>query len=388
MSYYLKRFLLFFLQVVIVIAIIVFAAYKIEEKSGRLQNNQVQQEQKFPELSGPITKTYAWEYGGKKYELSQKLYQSSYQFYQNSPKAYSYNGELPKNWQEDYYGMFLQKNSKDTAVPSLAQNIKKIGEEHNLNSDKIAELVLAFVQAIPYDDAKAEVISSTGKDATVRYPYETLYEKAGVCSEKSLLAVSLLRELGYGSALFVYEQDNHMAIGIQCPQKYSTYDSGYCFAQTTTVGHKIGILPEIDPAKSRAVEMRELGSFESESASGSSKELGNADIYQKTVAGEYRGIIATIKTNQEIQQLQKDIASLKTRLAKAQKDIKDLEDELEGMRKDMKKYENRGDIEAYNKLVNPYNKKVKENENLVESYNSLVNQYNSKVTRYNTLIKS
>lgn len=387
MAYHVRKFILFFLQLAVVVSIIGFVAYKMQDRSN--DGVQVQEEKSFPELSDPVSKIYSWEYDGKTYKISTELYKSSYLFYQKAQKAYSYSGDLPQNWQEEYYGMFLKTDSKDKAIFSLVQEIKKQGRAQRLDDDQIVELVIAFVQSIPYDDSKAVAISRQDENATVRYPYEVLYEKSGVCSEKSLLAIALLRELGYGAAAFVYEQDNHMAIGIQCPKQYSTYGSGYCYAETTMPGHKIGIIPEMDSSKNKAVAVRELSSFGSEDDSKSEtvKELGNADIYQKTVAGEYKGIIETVEINNEIQQLQKSTTTLRSRLLQMQKEIADLDSQLENTRRKMNKLENEGDVDGYNKLVSPYNKKVKESEVAVEKYNVLVDQYNKQTSRYNSLIR-
>ena len=45
--------------------------------------------------------------------------------------------------------------------------------------------------------------------------------------------VLLLKELGYGTALFYYPEQNHLAAGIKCPVKYSVEGSEYCFIETT-----------------------------------------------------------------------------------------------------------------------------------------------------------
>ena len=81
-------------------------------------------------------------------------------------------------------------------------------------------------QILKYDDAKAFSFGGT-----TLYPYETLYLGRGVCGDKALLAASLLKELGYGVALFTYSKESHMTIGIKCPKRYASYGSDYCFAE-------------------------------------------------------------------------------------------------------------------------------------------------------------
>jgi hypothetical protein len=41
-----------------------------------------------------------------------------------------------------------------------------------------------------------------------------------------------LRDLGYGTAIFFFPEENHEAVGIKCPLEESFYSSGYCFVET------------------------------------------------------------------------------------------------------------------------------------------------------------
>lgn len=195
----------------------------------------------FPELSQPVVKKFAWEYKGKKYSLEKTLHQSVYDYYKSSPREYSYSGELPANWEEEYYAMFLKSDPADTTMAELANQIKELGKKNNLSDDQIVEFAIGFVQTIPYDDAKAaNILQETGNEEML-YPYEVLWDQTGVCSDKSLLAYALLREMGYGVALFEFEQEKHMAAAVECPQNYSNYDSGFCFVETTSTGTKLDL---------------------------------------------------------------------------------------------------------------------------------------------------
>jgi hypothetical protein len=85
------------------------------------------------------------------------------------------------------------------------------------------------VQRIPYDWTKF-----TEKRSQEKYPFEVLFDYKGVCGEKSKLLVFLLQELGYGTAIFDFNAENHWAVGIKCPVKYSYKNSGYCFIESTS----------------------------------------------------------------------------------------------------------------------------------------------------------
>jgi hypothetical protein len=85
------------------------------------------------------------------------------------------------------------------------------------------------VQKIPYD------MNSLLADSNYeRFPYEVLYDNNGVCGEKSKLLAFFLRELGFGTAILLFEKENHGAAGIKCPAQYSYKNTGYCFIESTT----------------------------------------------------------------------------------------------------------------------------------------------------------
>lgn len=95
--------------------------------------------------------------------------------------------------------------------------------------DDRARIAVSLVQEIEYDDARAN-----GTYFGVRYPYETLCLGRGVCSDKSVLLAALLRELGFGVALFEFQAENHMAVGVLCPDGYGYRGTGYAFVESTS----------------------------------------------------------------------------------------------------------------------------------------------------------
>ena len=83
----------------------------IQQTIQDFKQDNVQPKKENPlELSGPVEKTFSWEYAGKKYSLNQTLYASIYDYYKSQKKEYSYVGKLSDNWEEEYYAMFLKNN--------------------------------------------------------------------------------------------------------------------------------------------------------------------------------------------------------------------------------------------------------------------------------------
>lgn len=349
------------------------------------QDNVQPKEEISLELSEPTTKTFSWVYKGKKYSLDQTLYKSIYSYYQSQDKVYSYVGTLPENWQEEYYAMFLKTNVADKSIPEIASKIQDLGKKNNLTDDQIVDLTLAFVQSIEYDDAKAKNILTQAGNEAVLFPYETLYEQRGICSDKSFLAYALLRQMGYGAALFTYEQENHMAVAAQCPKNYSTYGSGYCYAETTSVGNKIGIIPSIDTESNKVVNLAKYDFDQSQQMK--LKELGQVTINLSSQGREYSGIIQTEKLLDQINQLKKSMENLLLDLKSQKSAISKEEKSLNEMKDDLNRYKEDGDIDKYNSLAEKYNDLVETYKKDFKKYNNNVILYNQDVKKYNTLIE-
>lgn len=115
------------------------------------------------------------------------------------------------------------------AILPLIKRIQTLAPDNKAEQARIA---VSIVQNIPYEVSNKSSFAGGSKFNYSRYPYEVLYENKGICSEKSQLLVLLLRELGYGSSIFFFPEENHEAVGIKCPAKKSFYGSGYCFVET------------------------------------------------------------------------------------------------------------------------------------------------------------
>jgi hypothetical protein len=76
----------------------------------------------------------------------------------------------------------------------------------NLSDDEYLELIVAFVQQIPYVENPSPIR---------KYPVEVIYDKAGDSDEKSLLLAQLLAREGYDVSLMVYEDLGYETTGIR-----------------------------------------------------------------------------------------------------------------------------------------------------------------------------
>ena len=181
-----------------------------------------------------------------------------YQFHRSAYQKVT--AETPRFYgdEQHYYLQVLDDPVQRPDLAALAERIRSITDD----PEDQARIAISAVQHIPYDTAKAELDASGQRD---RYPLEVLHDDQGLCGEKSLLLASLLRDLGFGVALFEFKSERHMAVGIRCPAGYDFAGTGYAFVESTepsimtdSSGNYAGVgkltsVPEVIPLAGGAV---------------------------------------------------------------------------------------------------------------------------------------
>lgn len=163
----------------------------------------------------PKPHNYPYYAGGRR-TLSFTTYGGLNEYFSKESHTYRYNYvdevimELLKNsYQDEYLDPFIEQIEKTSSSPETQ-----------------ARVAISLVQHIPYSWNRY-----SGMDSDWYYPYETLHNNQGVCSDKSLLLSYLLCQLGYDVVLF--EFSDHMAVGVKCNSQYDFQNSGYAFIETT-----------------------------------------------------------------------------------------------------------------------------------------------------------
>jgi len=111
----------------------------------------------------------------------------------------------------------------------LVKEIQNLAPDSKVDQARIA---VSMIQNIPYGFSEKNYSFGEQSVNYSRYPYEVLYDSEGVCGEKSALMAFLLKEIGYGTSIFYFANENHEAVGIKCPTEESLYGSGFCFVET------------------------------------------------------------------------------------------------------------------------------------------------------------
>lgn len=165
---------------------------------------------------------------GEEKEINFTVYKDMADYLATISREISYSGEeIPSR--EDFKLKKLNEINQNQLLMPLVVEIQ------NLAKDKEEQMRIAVSIAQNIEWGFSNKTSSFGHNKLnySRYPYEVLQDSQGVCGEKSELLAFLLRELGFDIALFYNQLENHESLGIKCPEKYSWYNSGYCFVETT-----------------------------------------------------------------------------------------------------------------------------------------------------------
>lgn len=165
---------------------------------------------------------------GEEGEIDYVVYKGMVDYVSNLSKVISYSGgQVPSR--EDFYLRDINNAEQRELILPLVIEIQNLAED---KTDQ-ARIAISLVQNIFYNQSNKVLDFWYGSVNYSRYPYEVLYEEQGICGEKSELMALLLKELGFGVAILYYPSENHAAVGLKCPAKYSVDETGYCFVETT-----------------------------------------------------------------------------------------------------------------------------------------------------------
>ena len=314
----------------------------------------------------------SWRYNLEDFKLNLPLKSSLDLAYAKSTKVFYYTGDVePANAREQFYALFFNKKGGDTIISDLVTYGRGVAATHGWNQDQTAEFLLALVQYIPYDTAKLNE-----DPLQPNYPYETLYKNSGICSDKTFLAVSILRELGYGAAVLDFPNLKHSAAGISCPVSDSLNGSGYCYVETTNY-FPLGVVPPQISGGQAVTGQDNLNDLFN------AAHLSKMEILQKTSGLVYQGVSSTKKTAAALQAKKDWIESQKSVMAQKNTAITAEQTSLIAVQAKLNSYQASGDISSYNALVGSYNASVAQYNTDLEAYRGELATYNNAVNQYN-----
>lgn len=127
-------------------------------------------------------------------------------------------------------------------VTPIARLFRRRAAESRLSSLDLAELVIGFIQGIPYrsvDDLPFDVLP----------PPLVVREKRGDCDSKALLAHMILRELGIRTVLISSVAHRHTMLGVALPAPGESFTYGgtrYAYVEMTRENWRMGqVAPQL-----------------------------------------------------------------------------------------------------------------------------------------------
>jgi len=164
----------------------------------------------------PKTTTFSYFMGRDVRTMSFTTFGGLSDFFSNKSHSYHYD---PDN------GVIVELLENEVQNEFMRPFIEMI-RQRSITGDDQAKIAISLVQRIPYNGKR---YTRTATDWY--YPYETVHNNKGSAADKSVLLAYILNELGFETVLF--EFPGHMAVGVKSSSRYSFYDTGYAFIETT-----------------------------------------------------------------------------------------------------------------------------------------------------------
>lgn len=259
--------------------------------------------------------------------------------------ALSKKGRVETDWKKKFNLAFIEDTAQQPFLNALHKKFKKLKKKQQLDDDRFIELIVAFVQQIPYD---------TTEGAEAKFPIEIFVDKQGDCDDKSRLLVALLMRSNFRVATLHFDTENHMAVGIKSNGlKYKS--TGYSYIETTSPS-MIGF-PFAENATVK------LTTIPTAHPVGKGKKK-----YRSAPQIEY--LVKTMKQlEKEIKSTQKKLAPLNEKCADAAHQIKKLEKKIS---RSTNSTSNSQTLKRYNEAVDTYNDMVSQQQNLAKKINKKI----------------
>lgn len=137
----------------------------------------------------------------------------------------------------NYYAAKILVGNQSTYYSTILKQFQKTKSLYNLDDDEYLQLIVNFVQSMPYFTENREV----------KYPLITFIDGCGDCDDKSLLLLALLSRENYNVSIFIIPPTGpnlpgHAMAGVA--SKSATFTkNGYAMIETTRKDSAIGEFP-------------------------------------------------------------------------------------------------------------------------------------------------
>ena len=167
-------------------------------------------------LRSPKTTSFSYFIEGNRRSLSFTTFGGLSDFFSGTSHSFHYDPDT---------GVIMDLLENRVQNEFMLPFIDMIRKQSTTGDDQ-AKIAISLVQRIP-NNGNRYVRTQTDW----YYPYEILHNNEGSAADKSILLAYILNELGYETVLF--EFPGHMAVGVKSSSRYSFYDTGYAYIETT-----------------------------------------------------------------------------------------------------------------------------------------------------------
>jgi hypothetical protein len=188
-----------------------------------------------------------FDYKGKEFSVNMDIPLGKYLYYKEKrrPSWMNHNYRHPYYFFTEYVGM-AEDPDDDAIIDAITGYLNEAAATAGFDEREKVELALVFVQSFSYigDNVTAAL------DEYPRYPVETLFEREGDCEDTSILLAAILDEMGYDVALLLFEEFDHIGLGVSIPSEYVMHGNSWIYEDTrywyldTSGGRSIGWCPE------------------------------------------------------------------------------------------------------------------------------------------------
>ncbi len=362
----------------------VYLTFSGQIDSNPLSNTIIAVARPYPALENPKVVTLNCDYHGKNIVMSETLYGSLDSYYSSDPNK---RGAYLQNKEKD----FVFSYEKDKTIKNVADKILALGAENGLDMDQTLDLGACLMQSIPYDNEKAQKIlgpdfaSFPVSEVIPRYPYETLYDFSGICTDKTFLGAAVLGEMGYKTAIMTFDADKHMSLGVGVSTGYGSFASEYGIMEPTGTGFLVGDIPELNSGVGSAVNnFQTLPKLSDESvAQAEQVKLGEpSNVIPVTDGSNYSRIVQRTALRQKLEELKPELDVLKNAYQSAQAALSQSEASLKAAENAYNAAPSNSTYNAYLAVYNSYQNTYNTAQSKINEYNQKVNLYNSYVEQY------
>lgn len=155
---------------------------------------------------GYVDRTFNFKFEKKEHTITIPVNTSVYYGAKSAEKRWPSGTDWDdEEWIAGYYSAFFSDPHLDEFYDGLLDELHVIQRRERLSDSEYLELMITFVQQIPYDSFAS----------SPRFPIEVIYDRTGDCDETSLLLTGMLSREGYDTALLMFPSEGHAAAGIR-----------------------------------------------------------------------------------------------------------------------------------------------------------------------------